>query len=293
MSDSDPPMGAATDRLPSFHIPVRFDGRDADRHIIDMEQLARSMRGLSRIFAVASQFASSHEFVQHRDAMDVRVFVEESRAGCYSFSAVVAVVEASPLLTGVLGTAIPAMAGTLISYIFARNSGKKEEMKHLRAIAEQAIREAGNRDDRIVERMLATIDRLADALRPAARAAVTPVGSSAAELSIGSGPSKTVIGAVEADIIRAETPYEVGREAEFLILITELDMLSGSCRYTDLMSGQPKLKAQITDPVVYLPLNPYVIAMASQKPLNVRAKPSLREGLLEKLYVSTVLDPPS
>lgn len=283
-------MSDEGERALTFPVEVRFDGRDTDRHLIDMDELSRSLKGLSRIISAASHFASTHEAAHHRDAMDVRVLVEEARAGCYSFTAIVQLVEASPLLTGVLGTAIPSVAGTIISYIFVRNSGKKEEMKHLRAIAEEAIRQAGNRDDRIVERMLATIDRLADSLRPAARDAVAPVGGSAGQISIAVGAAKMEVGIPEAEAIRAETPQEVGSESSYTILLTELDMTTGSCRYTDIKSGAARLKGQITDPAVHIPMNAYVSAMASQRPLVVRAKPTLRQGVLDRLFISDARD---
>ncbi|MFC4169826.1 DUF7946 domain-containing protein [Teichococcus aestuarii] len=283
-------MSDESERALTFPVEVRFDGRDTDRHLIDMDELSRSLKGLSRIISAASHFASTHEAAHHRDAMDVRVLVEEARAGCYSFTAIVQLVEASPLLTGVLGTAIPSVAGTIISYIFVRNSGKKEEMKHLRAIAEEAIRQAGNRDDRIVERMLATIDRLADSLRPAARDAVAPVGGSAGQISIAVGAAKMEVGIPEAEAIRAETPQEVGSESSYTILLTELDMTTGSCRYTDIKSGVARLKGQITDPAVHIPMNAYVSAMASQRPLVVRAKPTLRQGVLDRLFISDARD---
>lgn len=42
-------------------IPIRYDGKDAERHEIELSALADSLKGLSRILAVAGNFAATEK----------------------------------------------------------------------------------------------------------------------------------------------------------------------------------------------------------------------------------------
>jgi hypothetical protein len=263
-------------------ITIRFDGRDAEGHQLDMAQLSEALDGLSKIIATCGHFAVTQRYVQHRDAMDVRVLVEEPERGCFSIAAVLEFVEKSPLLSG----AIAGLAPPLVCWIFAQLGGKKEEMRHLRAITEQVLRQAGTRDERMLDRLLTTVEKMAASLQPAARQAVVPIGASASTLTVGDGTTETTIGLAEASIIRSEAPQEVGPEGEYHVLITELDMETGSCRIEFEETYGRRYKGQITDPAYQLPENQYVRAMAAKTWLIVRAKPTLKGGELDKLFIS-------
>ena len=116
-------------------------------------------------------------------------------------------------------------------------------MRQLRGALDLAIKELGTKDQAIVDRMLSTIDKMADALRPAAKQSVAPIGVSARTLTV-SNPSdpthgKTVVDAADkAAILSADKDIAVGPEDTFEVIITELDMESGSCHIA--LSGLPE-----------------------------------------------------
>lgn len=80
---------------------------------------------------------------------------------------------------------LSALTATLITYTVARAANKRDEMKHLRGALETAIHELGNRDKTTVDRLLDTVEKMADALAPAVKSAVAPVGASARTLTAG------------------------------------------------------------------------------------------------------------
>src|SRR5258708_6603111 len=47
-----------------------------------------------------------------------------------------------------------------------------------------------------------------------------------------------------------------------------------------------RVSGEITDPQLHMANNPYSVALATQRWLSVVAKPELREGELERLYIS-------
>lgn len=267
-------------------VVVRFDGMDADRHEIEMSALAESLKGLSRIIGVAANFAVTDKYVQHKDALSVRVITRAPEAKCFEIVAWVKWATEQPLISGTLAT----LLATLITYIVTKAANNREEMRHLRGALEAAIKELGHRDQPVVDRLLTTIDKMADALKPAVKQAVSPVGETASTMTIGdgSGLRMAFVGPAEKASIMADDPIEVGAEQSYHVLITELDMETGGCKIAFLDDPEPRFSGKITDPAFSIPNNNYVLAMAGRKEIIVRAKATLKSGEIERLYISDI-----
>jgi len=268
-------------------ILIRYDGMDAAGHEIEMASLAKSLQGIARIISVAGNFAATHQFVQHQDAMAIKVVVRPPEAHCYEMVALLKWGAQHPLIA----TTVGGLAVTLITYIFKRAAGQREEMKHLQASLETAIRELGSRDSAVVSRLLDTVDRMADSLAPSVRLAVDPIGKTASTLSVGSldRTRETNIGAAEKEAILQRAPAEIDQERTYHILITSLDVEGGTCRLSLINDPDaPRISGRITDPMVLMPDNKYALSMAAHRPIVVRAKASLRDGIIEKLFISDV-----
>ncbi|WP_062233159.1 hypothetical protein [Aureimonas sp. N4] len=263
---------------------IRYDGMDASNHEIELGALSESLKGLSRILGVVGNFVVTDRYIQHRDAMAVKVVVRPPEAHCFELLASLKWVTEQPLISGTLA----GVFATLITYIFKRAAGQREEMKAIKDSLDQAIKELGHRDQSQIDRLLTTIDRMADALRPAVRQAVAPIGQTASSLSVGGTASNPAvrIGPAERDAILSDADVEVGDERDFLVLISELDMDTGTCRISLADDLDTRILGRITDPVFAQPNNPYVSAMAARRPIKVRAKPTLKDGAMERLFIS-------
>jgi hypothetical protein len=267
-------------------ILIRFDGLDADKHEIEMSALADSLGGIARIIAVSGNFAATMKFVQHKDAMAVRVVARPPEAHCFEMWATVKWASEHPLIA----TTVGGLFVVLVSYIFKRAAGQREEMRHLREALDAAIKELGTRDQQTVDRLLTTVDKMADALRPAAKQAVKPIGTTARSLTIGSvdrSKGVTLDAADKAAITADDAESEVDVERTYFVKITELDMESGACRVAfpgD--DGNARISGRITDPAFSVPNNPYALAMASVTTLGVRAKAMIKDGQIDKLFIS-------
>ena len=242
-------------------ILIRFDGLDADDHVIELSVLAKSLTGLSKIISASAHFSLTQEITLRKDRQDVRVVIQPPSEGCFTIHAIVQYAHQHPLFASYTVQTVATLSATVIAYVFGRFSGSRsEEMKHLSAALEKAITELGARDGTTVSRLLETVDKLAVALTPATREAVAPVGVSARTLKVGiaSVPDAqaTVDEAVKAAIM-SKASISVDQERSYDVLISELDMDTGSCHVH--IAGEPENKrhlAKVTDPAVTLPNNP-------------------------------------
>ncbi|TWA76880.1 hypothetical protein FBZ83_11721 [Azospirillum brasilense] len=265
-------------------IVVRFDGLDADRHEIELSALGESLKGISRVVGVAANFAATDKFVQHKDALSVRVITRAPEAKCFEVMVWVKWAAEQPLISGTLAT----LLATLITYIIARAARQREEMRQLRGALETAIKELGHRDQPVVDRLLTTIDKMAEALKPAVKQAVAPVGETAGRLSIGdaAGRQVAVVGPAEKQAIMADEPIEVTDEQTYHVLITELDMETGGCKVALADEPEARYAGKITDPAFSIPNNPYALAMAARQPISVKGKATIKDGAIDRLFIS-------
>lgn len=265
-------------------VRIRFDGLDADHGEIEIAAFSDSLKGLGRIAGVCGNFAATLKYVQHRDAMDVKVVVRPPSEGSFEIWAAVEWVSQNPLIA----TTVGGLFVTLITYVFRRAAGQREEMKHLRGALDEAIRVLGVRDQSVIDRLLQTIDKMADSLRPAARQAVTPIGETARTLSVhgvSSGGGFT-LGKAEKDAINTDAEIEVTEESTYHIFISEIDTENGSCKIRLVHEPERRFDGKITDPAFSAPNNKYVLALASKSEIVVRAKSTLKDGEMQTLYIS-------
>lgn len=269
---------------------IRYEGGDASRHELELSQLGASLQGFARILAVCAHFANTGKYNKQFDVLSVRVYaapVEEHH--CYEVLTHIRDVALSKeLWSGFSGVLLT----LLVQHVF--NRGKEEEMKHL----SEALQKSLGQNASMTERLLATIEKMADALRPAAKQALQPVGNSCDSIGIykaGEKKPALVIDQSTKDAFLGAPVGEILPTRQFIGVISEMDMESGNCRVAlegDDQSG--RIAATITDPLGRVAQNPYVLAMAQIRPISFMAKAEVdAEGGIVKLYISDVAPPPA
>jgi hypothetical protein len=267
-------------------ITIRYDGMDAERHSIEIGALAESLKGLGRIIGTVGTFAATDKLALHADARPLKVVVGPPEPNCLTFIAAWEWVNQTEVIAGTAS----GLAGTLITAIFTHFRGRSEEMKHLRAVAEEAIRAAGHRDGKVIERMLDTVDRMAERLAPAVRQAVDPVGTTAQTMTIqdASGANRVVVDKAMRDAIRASGELTLGDERLLIVRFVEMNLENKTCRLRLEGEDEPDSRqlGEITDPEFLLPANAYANAFAAKLTLEVRARPTFRDGEVDRWYIS-------
>lgn len=263
-------------------VSIRYDGLDAERHEIELAALGQSLQGMAKIISVSGHFCITQEYAKQMQVLQVRTVLRETRANCFTVDAVLQFVKNQGLFEGFVGALLTAIIG----YVFHKRSGNAEEMKALKDSLDVAIRELGNRDQRVVDRLLSTIDKMADSLQPAVRQAITPIGPSCQSITVNGGRP---VNEKDAAAIRATAPDSITEVRDWSVLVTELDIENGTARVRLLPvddADDRRVRARITDPSLGILNNRYSESLHFGRPLIVTAKAALDDGDVKELYIS-------
>ena len=266
--------------LSSFE--VRYDGADASKHLIGAAELSESLAGFSRILSTVGHFAVTGEYVKKAPAQDVKVFVSTPEAKCFNVPFEIwEWAKQQQVFQGFAGNVVVAV----VTYIIARAADRKSEMKHLAQALQTALAQNGQRDDAVINRMLGTIERMAESLRPSVRQAVAPLGQSCKTVRIG-GEDGITLDEADKQRINAPSEVEITSEREFLAVITELDRENATGKARLDGDDDSRVNLTITDPAFRSTGNAYMQAFSSGAKLTLIGKAELSEGEIRRLYVS-------
>jgi hypothetical protein len=271
-------------------IVIRYDGLDADGHFIDLGLLGKSIQGASRLLGTAGSIVVTGEYAKQSQALSVRVLAGQPQAHCWELPAVITTIlpAAAPMLPifkeAATTAATKAVTG-IINYAISKVGGRKRDAEMSHEIAMKALEEMEHTSRATVEAM----ERVALSQRPAIKLFVAPVGESCTIARIGD-PS---FGAISIDVqtrdaIEESEAAEIRETADYEILISEFDLKNHSCKFSLRDQDDPnhRFAGEITDPIARTPHNPYSSALDNQRWLWVRGKAEIKDGQLEKLYIS-------
>lgn len=263
-------------------IEVRYDGGESTKHLISAAELAESLQGFARIFGAVYHFATTGDFVNKAPAQDVQVFVSEGEAKCYNiWFELWEIGKQQQIFQGFVGN----VAVAVVTYIVANAANDKTEMKHLALALQTALAQNGARDQSTVEKLLATVDKMAEALRPAARQAVAPIGKSCHTVRIG-GESGVTIDADDKERMMLEPDTEITTERQWKAVITELDREKSTGKARLDGDKESRIPISITDPVFQVATNAYITAFVSGAELVLIGKAEISNGDIKRLHIS-------
>jgi len=275
-------------------IKIRYEGGDADRHELDMLELGESLQGFARLYSSVANFVETGIYSRQWKAMEVRAYASEPKAKCFEVGMMLNWASQTQVLSGLAG----ALITPIIVYVLARLSNQKDEMKHLREVLENQLKERHGDNTALINRMMDTIDRLADSSRPAAKKALAPIGSSCKYIEAISTGGSNVFDQALKDAISADDGDELTGEIVLDILITELDVEKQSCKFrllndpdqTDEDGNPARITGKITDPEIELQGNKYRMSLAMGSPLKAKGKARMRDGYINAFFISDAND---
>ena len=271
-------------------IIIRYDGHDAAQHVVELGALGQSIQGASRLLGSAGSIVVTGQFAKQTPALAVRVLAGQSQAHCWELPAIIVSLApvAAPMLPAIqeaAKTAATKAVTGIVNYAISKLSGKTTEAQMAQEIAIKALAEMGHTSRTAIESM----ERLASSQRPAVRLFVSPIGESCSVARIGTPNYGAIpIDSEMREAIDTPDPIEIMEVAEYEILISEFDFKNRSCKFS--LRGQEdpndRFNGEITDPVAQVPKNPYSAALDNQRWIWVRAKAQLKNGEIERLYIS-------
>ncbi|QDM23125.1 hypothetical protein FIU28_19735 [Tardiphaga sp. vice154] len=270
-------------------VVIRYDGMDADGHVIDLGLLGQSIQGASKLLGSAGSIVMTGQFAKKTKSMSVRVLAGQPEAHCWEIPAIIttvlvpAVAPMFPIIKEAATAAATKAVTAIVNYAISTVAGRTKEADMSRDIAIKFLEEMGHTSRTAIEAM----ERLATSQRPAIRMFVAPVGQSCSSARIGDPAFGSVtIDASMREAIDAPEEVEITDAQDFEILISEFDFRNRSCKLSMRDHIDDRITGEITDPIAQVAKNPYSTALDNQRWLCVRGKAQLKAGELEKLYIS-------
>ena len=260
---------------------IQYDGLARGEHEIDLAELGESLQGFSKILACAGHFLVTGGQVNRQyGKLSVKVSTTANlEAGCIEIPVWIKDF-GGEIFSGFAGASLTAV----VSYIVSRRG--TEEMEHLSKALEQSL----NQNKDLQDRLLSTIDKLADSLAAANRQALTPIGKSCKTISVLDDKKSGDLVRVDETLkreIESKQDSIISPEEQFTGQISELDLMTGACKFSWADSEDERINGIITDPALMMPNNAYVEAFSKRADLNFRAKAQKsRDGDIMKFFIS-------
>ncbi len=263
---------------------IQYDGLSYGEHTIDLASLGESLQGFSKVLACIGHFVATGQYNRRYSSLGVRVSTTANlEKGCIEIPVIISEYSAQ-IFSGFGGAVLTA----IVSYVISRRG--KAEMEHLAKALEQSL----NQNKELQDRLLSTIDKMADGLVSANRQALSPIGTACQTISILEEDRKTSVMSADKKLkeffSEAQT-QAIEDERVYSGVISELDRLTGTCKVA--MEGDDiddRVNGLITDPSLSMIENEYVKAFSSGQVLKFKAKAKLNsDGDIVRLYISDTI----
>lgn len=271
-------------------ITLRYDGLDADFHKIELSSLAESLKGASKVISSVGNFTATQKFIRKQTNQEIAVYATGTKANCFSVELIMDFVGQHQILSGSFG----ATFSVILMYVLNRNSAKKDEMRHLKDALDKAIQELGNKDKNTIERLLNTIDKMADSLKPSVGQMVEPIGNSCKTLNVSNNKVELKnFEQADKDFINNLGDDEIIGLKEYSVYITELDTINRTAKiYFASDTEKNRIIAEISDPT----LSPYIKALSlyshnhdsPEAEIKVIAKATVKQNKISKLFIADI-----
>jgi hypothetical protein len=273
-------------------IILRYVGLDADHHRLDLAQVGISLQGAAQLIGSASTVIMTGQYAKRSPALSVRVYAGVVRDGCWELPAIILPVAPIaavmfPQIVEVGRKAATKAVTAAVNYVVTRLTAQPSDVKRALDTVDKAVAELGHTSRYAFD----ALERMAAQQRPAVRNLVNPVGQSCEVLRVGRDADGAIpINAIMRAAIDAPDPVEITETSTYEIFISELDHKNRTCKFSLRDDDDPnhRLNGEITDPIIQAANNPYLEAFAAQRWLIVLGKAQLKDGEMEKLFISDV-----
>lgn len=275
-------------------IVIKYEGGDADRHLVEMRALGNSMLGFERIISDGLIFLGENRLPKRGERHTLVVRAREPIVG--SSEIPIILTQATGLLPfawWLMETGAAEAVSYFATYVFTKLSGRNGEaetaldaMVRMREIEAQERatsqqqwldHEAGWRDQ---------LFTLTNRLAVAAIRAVTPVGPSVDHFKLnGSAAPSLLVDLPTADAIRAKGELEVTDLRPIDLRVDGFVHHSKKLNVENPDIPGAYISADVRDPIFEHVPNVYTEAAATQATIRVQAKLGYRAGLLERIYI--------
>lgn len=275
-------------------ILIKYEGGDADRHLVEMRALGNSLIGFERIISDGLIFLGEDRLPKRGERHPLVVRAKEPVIG--SSEIPIILTQATGLLPftwWLLQTGAAEAVSYFATYVFTKLSGRNSEAK---AALDAMVR---MREIEAKERMIAQeqwleheagwrdqLFALTNRLAMSAIKAVTPVGPSVDHFKLnGSKAPALLVDLPTADAIRAKGELEVTDLRPIDLRVDGFVHHSKKLNVENPDQPGAYISADVRDPIFEQVPNVYTEAAANKSVIRVQAKLGYRAGFLERIYI--------
>jgi hypothetical protein len=273
-------------------IPIAFRGLLADQHFVDAQQFGRSLIGATKI---ANSLA--HELIFEQVTHDprkyqIRFCVGPSRENGLLQEIVAVVMTGLPLFTPFVTKIgrvfIEQMTKAMIYSVLKKPSDVTKALEVIEKQTEQfsdlakSMNEGHMKDKAWLQKL---VTHFVSEHRRSLREIPDPVGRTVRTMLIGKD-DPIVIDEPTADVMRSQEGLELGEAEQYEIELVGVFKNNGVCRIK-LADRDKVVLGKIADPALDQPNNIYTRALNEGQKLQVVGKPTLKNGRLYKLFITS------
>jgi hypothetical protein len=268
-------------------IVIKYEGGDADRHLVEMRSLGNSLIGFERIISDGLIFLGEDRLPKRGERHPLVVRAKEPVIG--SSEIPVILTQAAGLLPfawWLMQTGAAEAVSYFTTYVFTKLSGRNGEAQAT-LDAMIRMREIEGRERLLSQQqwldcLTTLVGRLA---RPAIQA-VYPVGPSVDQFKLnGTKAPALLVDLPTADAIRAKGELEVTDLRPIDVRVDGFVHHSKKLNVENPEMPGAYIYADVRDPIFEQVPNIYTQAAANQSTIRVQAKLGYRAGVLERIYI--------
>jgi hypothetical protein len=272
---------------------IKYDGRDADDHTIDMRQLGESLQGIDRLISDLLIIGSQKRLPKKGERAPLVIKAHEPKQGTVSIP--VTIQEAAVYLQlgwQVFGPAGKEILSNWFKGVLCFNLGKKPEAEKAMETVAQLAHAAIDLQSKVEDNRHKEISKMLDVLKqqlpktgPAMIQTIAPVGKSVSKLSLLSDQREPVeISSDDAEQLRKKA------ELEWTSIATWSLKTDGFVFHNRTLSVEHPHKggffnANVADPIAENENNPYAAAVQRKAQVRVQARAAYRADELEQLVI--------
>jgi hypothetical protein len=274
--------------------PIRivYRGLFADQHLVDAQQFGRSLVGTSKIANSILHELLTQQVTHDPRKFRVRFCVGPSRENGLLQEIIAVVVTGLPLFTPFVTKIgrvfVEEMSKAMIYSVLKRPSDVNKALEVIGKQSEQyselarSMHEGHMTDKAWLQELVTELVR--EHRRPL-RELPDPVGRTVRTMTLGK-ENPIIIDEPTAEVLRSHEGLELGDTVECDVELVGVFKNNGACRIK-LLGSDKVVLGKISDPALDQPNNIYTRALNEGRALRVVAKPTLKDGQLYKLFITS------
>ena len=265
---------------------VKYEGGDADQHVLDMRQLGESLIGIERLINTGLYVLQHGERPGHGRVLKSVVRVSAPRPGSLEFFPDLVAATYPLLAESIVQRYVGAILRQLVKIPLLAMAGLEhgardrtvDLLDKVLTASDRAAQRTETADERRHREQMRVYDLLSDhRAYDAARNAVSPVGKGCDCMQISDHETSDSVTPMMAKAIRAQGSAKLGEPEEMFLVVDGFIRRARQLRVVHPDMPDRLVTAYVRDPAFNVAPNIYTDAASSPEPLRVYAR-ELRKG---------------